>query len=109
MIIGIPKKMKMNCLKRNHNVVFVVMLGLFYLSSCKEKPLAPDEMKDAAGNRYKTVVIGNQVLAENLKALYTNTPNGFTPEISLTMYRPYTEKQYIHIMPPEVLPVRYDL
>ena len=66
----------MNYFKRSFNVAYIVTLGLFLLSSCKEKPLEPDEMKDAAGNRYKTVTIGNQVwMAENLNALYTNTPN----------------------------------
>ena len=46
------------------------------LSSCKSKPLAPDEMRDAAGNRYKTVTVGSQVwMAENLKALYINCVN----------------------------------
>jgi uncharacterized protein (TIGR02145 family) len=52
------------------------MLAISLFSSCKEKPLAPDEMKDAAGNRYKTVTIGAQVwMAENLNALYTNKSN----------------------------------
>jgi uncharacterized protein (TIGR02145 family) len=33
-------------------------------------------MKDAAGNRYTTVTIGNQVwMAENLRALFINKPN----------------------------------
>ena len=51
-----------------------ILILLFF--SCKEKPLEPDEMKDAAGNRYKVVTIGNQVwMAENLNALYTNKPN----------------------------------
>ena len=64
--------MKLNCLVKYFNIAFVV---LFLLSSC-EKKLEPDEMKDAAGNRYKTVTIGQQVwMAENLKALYTNVSN----------------------------------
>ena len=66
----------MNYLKRNF---YTVLVGLFLFSSCKEKPLEPDEMKDAAGNRYKTVTIGNQVwMAENLNALYINKSNSST-------------------------------
>ena len=57
-------------------VVFALSIPLFLFSSCKEKPLEPDEMKDAAGNRYRTVTIGKQVwMAENLNALYINKPN----------------------------------
>ena len=49
---------------------------MLLFSSCKEKPLEPDEMKDAAGNRYRTVTIGKQVwMAENLNALYINKTN----------------------------------
>ena len=65
----------MKYLKKSFTI-FTSAVSLFFLFSCNEKPLAPDEMKDAAGNRYKTVTIGNQVwMAENLKALYTNTSN----------------------------------
>jgi uncharacterized protein (TIGR02145 family) len=65
--------MNMNYLVKCFQTVLVVFL-LF--SSCKKEP-GPDEMKDAAGNIYKTVTIGNQVwMAENLSALYINKPNG---------------------------------
>jgi len=48
------------------------LISLFFFTSCKDEPLPSDKMKDAAGNRYKTVTIGNQIwMAENLKALYT--------------------------------------
>ena len=57
-------------------ILFALSIPLFLFSSCKEKPLEPDEMKDAAGNRYRTVTIGNQVwMAENLNALYINKRN----------------------------------
>ena len=63
----------MCCQKKLLTVIF----SLLFLSSCKEKPLLPNEMKDAAGNIYKTVVIGNQVwMAENLRAVFVNVPNG---------------------------------
>ena len=63
----------MNYLMKN---LCVVLVGLFLFSSCKEDEPAKDEMKDAAGNIYKTVTIGNQVwMAENLNALYTNKSN----------------------------------
>ena len=65
--------LKMNFIKRVFRTLFFV---LFLFPSCREKPLEPDEMKDAAGNRYKTVTIGNQVwMAENLNALYINKSN----------------------------------
>ena len=55
-------------------VCFLVVM--FFMSSCKENPPATDEMKDAAGNKYKTVTIGNQEwMAENLSALFTNYTN----------------------------------
>ena len=63
-------------MKRIINILFLLSISMLPFSSCKEKPLEPDEMKDAAGNRYKVVTIGNQVwMAENLNAFYTNKPN----------------------------------
>jgi len=63
----------MNYLKRN---LCVVLIGFFLFSSCKEDETTKDNMKDAAGNVYKTVIIGNQMwMAENLNALYTNKSN----------------------------------
>ena len=57
-------------------ILFALSIPMFLFSSCKEDKPAPDEMKDAAGNLYKTVTIGNQVwMAENLNALYTNKSN----------------------------------
>ena len=68
--------MKTNFKKLNCKTLLVTSVILFSLSSCKDEPLESNEMKDAAGNRYKTVTIGNQVwMAENLTALYTNTSN----------------------------------
>ena len=57
-------------------MLFILSIPMFLFSSCKEDKPAPDEMKDAAGNKYKTVTIGHQVwMAENLNALYTNKSN----------------------------------
>jgi hypothetical protein len=68
----------LRCLFKNM-VLFLLNISMFLFSSCKEKPLEPDEMKDAAGNRYKTVTIGHQMwMAENLNALYINKSNSST-------------------------------
>jgi len=64
----------MNKFKKSYIIAIIALL----LSSCDYTP-DPDKMRDAAGNTYKAVTIGNQIwMAENLAAWYTNTPNSST-------------------------------